>query len=197
MKQNFNVIISGVGGQGIITLLRIIAQAALIEKKDVKTSEIHGLAQRGGNVEAHIRFAKDVYSPLISPGEAGLILALEAQGVLKAINYADKKTVFLINDQILPIFGQKSLTKKIISTNLKKISKNVNFIEATKIAKEEIGNPVVAGVFMLSLAVFKNFLPLKPASLLKAVKEMVKPKYFEINKKTFELARSYAKKMEN
>ena len=84
-----------------------------------------------------------------------------------------------------------------IQDNLQKISKNVNFIEATKIAKEEIGNPVVAGVFILSLAVFKKFLPLKPASLLEAVKNIVRPKYFEINKKTFKLAKSYAEKMED
>jgi len=211
MEENFNIIISGVGGQGIITLLQIIAEAALIEKKDVKTSEIHGLAQRGGNVESHIRFGpstslrtgQKVYSPLVAPGEADLILALEAQGVLKAINYAGKKTVFLINDQILPILGQKSLSKKVILDNLKKISspsaslrtRNVNLIEATKIAKEEIGNPVVAGVFMLSLAVFKKFLPLKPASLLKAIKNIVRPKYFEINKKTFELAEEFCPKI--
>lgn len=195
MSKDFNIIICGTGGQGIITLLRIVAEAALIEGKDVKTSELHGLAQRGGSVETHIRFGSEVHSPLIIPGEADLILALEAQEALKASYYAGKQTIFLIDDQIFPVFDGKSLSKEVILTNLKKISRNVNLIEATRIAKEEIGNPVVAGVFLLSLSAFKKFLPLKPISILKAIKEVVRPKYFEINKKTFELTKSYAKKM--
>jgi len=194
MYKDFNIIISGIGGQGILTLLRIVVEAALIEGKDVKTSEIHGLAQRGGSVEAHIRFGPKIYSPLVLPGRADLILALETQEALKANHYASKQTILLINDQILPIYGQKPLSKKVILANLKKTSKNVNFIEATKIAKEEIDNPVVAGVFMLSFAAWKKILPLKPASILKAIKEVVRPKYFEINKKTFKLAQKKAGK---
>jgi indolepyruvate ferredoxin oxidoreductase beta subunit len=68
MEKGFNIILAGVGGQGIITLTRILAEAALIEKKEVRTSELHGLSQRGGSVETHIRFGKEIYSPLVRRG---------------------------------------------------------------------------------------------------------------------------------
>jgi len=60
-KKDFNLIIVGTGGQGLITLLQILAEAALIEGYEVKTSELHGLSQRGGSVEVHIRFGKKFF----------------------------------------------------------------------------------------------------------------------------------------
>jgi len=95
MNKPFNIIITGVGGQGVITLTQIIAEAALIEGKDVKTSELHGLSQKGGSVQTHIRFGKKVYSPLIAEGKADLILSLEIIEGLRKINYANSKTNFL------------------------------------------------------------------------------------------------------
>ena len=79
MKKDFNIIISGVGGQGIITLTRILTEAALIEKYDIKSSELHGRSQRGGSVESHIRFGRKIYSPLVKRGGSDLIISLEAQ----------------------------------------------------------------------------------------------------------------------
>ena len=75
--DNFNIIVNGVGGQGVITLLSLIAEAAFVEGYDIKSSELHGLSQRGGSVETHIRFGKKVNSPLIPNGKADLILSLE------------------------------------------------------------------------------------------------------------------------
>jgi indolepyruvate ferredoxin oxidoreductase beta subunit len=75
-KQEFNMIINGVGGQGLITLLKIISEAALVEGKDIRTSELHGLSQRGGSVEVYIRFGKKIWSPLVEKGKADLILSL-------------------------------------------------------------------------------------------------------------------------
>ena len=75
MKNNFNIIISGIGGQGIITLTRILAEAALLQGLDVKTSELHGLSQRGGSVETHIRFGRNIFSPLVRQGSADLIIS--------------------------------------------------------------------------------------------------------------------------
>ena len=88
-NKNFNIVIVGTGGQGLITLLQILAEAALIEKFDVKTSELHGLSQRGGSVEVHIRFGKKIHSPLVAQASADLILALEAQETLKASTFAN------------------------------------------------------------------------------------------------------------
>ncbi len=192
--DQFNIVICGVGGQGLITLTKILAKAALGENYEARTSELHGLSQRGGSVETHIRFGKKIYSPLVRQEGADLIISIEAQESLKACDYASKKTgtVFLVNEFLAPILGQKTISIKEISKNLKKFSKKTILVPATEIAKEELGNPVLAGIYLLSLASFKNLLPLKSSSILRAVKEIVPEKYFDLNKKTFELARKHA-----
>ncbi len=184
MKKDFNIVIVGTGGQGLITLLQIVAEAALVSGFDVKTSELHGLSQRGGSVEVHIRFGKKIYSPLVSQGKADLIIALEMQESLKATYFADTKTTFLINKQIIPIPLQKALSESQILTTLKKISKKIKVVEASG---------VTSGVYLLSLASFKNLIPLSPDAILKAIKKVIPKQYLELNKKTFELAKKHAK----
>ena len=188
-KKDFNIVITGVGGQGLITLLQILAEAVFSEGYEVRTSELHGLSQRGGSVEVHIRFGRKIYSPLISQGKADLILSLEMQEALKAAYFANPKTNFLVNEYIVPIPLQKTLSKEVIFKNLKKVSKNINVVPAEKICQEKLENSVVSGVYLLSLAVFKKLIPLKPDSLLKAIKKIIPEKYLELNLKTFELVK--------
>ena len=189
MKREFNIVIVGTGGQGLITLLQIIAEAAVTEGYDVKTSESHGLSQRGGSVEVHIRFGKKIYSPLVPQGEADLILGLEMQECLNAVHFSNSKTTFLINKYIVPIPLQKSVPEKIILENLKKFTGNIILIPAAEICQKEFGTNVVSGIYLLSFASFKNLIPLKSNSIIKAVKKIVPKKYFELNQKTFELAK--------
>jgi indolepyruvate ferredoxin oxidoreductase beta subunit len=187
--DQFNMLIAGTGGQGQITLLQILAEAALMEGYDVKTSELHGLAQRGGSVEVHFRFGKKVYSPLVSQGKADLILGLEMQEVLRAFPFANPKTIFLVNKQIISIPLVKNLTKEEILKNLKKISKKVISVPAAEICQKEFGTKVVAGVYLISLASFKKLIPLKPTSILKAIKKIIPEKHLELNLKAFNLAK--------
>ncbi len=189
--KQFNVVIVGVGGQGLITLLQILSTAAILEGFDVKTSELHGLSQRGGSVEVHIRFGKEVFSPLVPQGKADLILALEMQETLRASFYAGSQTAFLVNLHQITIPLQKNLSEIEVKENLKKVSKKIFFIPASQICQKEIGKEVVAGIFLISLAAFKNLLPLKPESILTTIKKIVPPKYFEINEKAFEISRNY------
>ena len=188
-KKDFNMIVVGTGGQGQITLLQIVARAALEEGYDVKTSELHGLSQRGGSVEVHLRFGRKIYSPLIPQGEADLILGLEMQECLNAVHFSNSKTTFLINKYIVPIPLQKSVPEKIILENLKKFTGNIILIPAAEICQKEFGTNVVSGIYLLSFASFKNLIPLKSNSIIKAVKKIVPKKYFELNQKTFELAK--------
>lgn len=194
MKKNigqFNIVIIGAGGQGLITLLEILTTAAKIEGYDIKTSELHGLSQRGGSVEVHVRFGKEIFSPLVSQGKADLILALETQESLRAVSYANPKTVFLVNKFNIPIPLQENLSEKEIFKNLKKVSQEVIEISATEIVKKELENTVVAGVFMVSLAAFKKLIPFESDSILKAIEKAIPQKYLDLNKKTFELAKNY------
>lgn len=191
MTQTFNIVIVGTGGQGLITLLQILAEAALLEGFDVRTSELHGLSQRGGSVEVHIRFGKKIHSPLVAQGKADLILGLEIQECLKARQFANPKTKFLINDCIVPIPEQRSVSKIKILQALKSWTKHISIVPAVEICEKELGNKVVAGVYLLSLAAFKNLIPIEPNSILQGIKKIVPQKYLELNKKTFELAKAH------
>ncbi len=192
-KKNFNIIISGVGGQGLITITKILAKAALIDGFDVKTSELHGLSQRGGSVETAIRFGSKVDSPLIRQGGADLIISLELQEALRACYYAskDSKTTFLINDLIKPIPGTKKPDKSQVLKQLKGFSDKIALVPATNICKKELNKEVLAGIYLISLAVLKGLIPLKAFSVLKAAKKIVPEKYLELNLQTFKLAQSY------
>lgn len=193
MKKNkleeFNIVIVGTGGQGLITLLQILAESALIEGYDVRTSELHGLSQRGGSVEVHIRFGKKVFSPLVSQGKANLIISLEAQEVLRSLNYASKETSFLVNNFFIPIPEEKLLKIEEITKIIKKISSKLNIIPASDICQKKLENNVVAGIYLLGYASFNKLILLKPNSILKAIKKIIPEKFLELNLKAFNLAK--------
>lgn len=187
--KKFNMIISGVGGQGLITLLQIVSEAALASGYDVKSSELHGLSQRGGSVEVHIRFGKKIYSPLIVRGKADLILALESQEALSSANFASASSVFLINKYRTSTLAESVSEEKVVQ-NLKKITKDVVLLPATEICQKEVGSGVTAGIYLLSYASFKNFISLNPKAVLKGIKTVIPKKYLELNLKTFNLAKN-------
>lgn len=188
MRKNFNIVISGTGGQGLITLTIIIAEAALIEGYDVKTSELHGLSQRGGSVQTHIRFGDKVYSPLVSFGKADLILGLEITETLRNISYANPKTIFLVNK--VQLFYPGSLSEEKIIKKLNSLFKGKkHLISASEICKKELGREVVSGIYLLSYAAHKKLIPIKPPSVLEAISKIVPEKYFDLNKQAFELAK--------
>lgn len=194
--KDFNIIVTGVGGQGLITLLKIISETALAEDYNLAASELHGLSQRGGSVEVHFRFGKEICSPLVRQGGANLIISLEVQEALRACRYGSKeaKTIFILNNFLSPILGSKKRpsTKNILK-DLQKFSQNAILIPANQILQKEIGTSVTAGIFLLLYASFKDLIPLKPNSILKAMKKVIPEKYLEINLKTLELAKKYAK----
>lgn len=191
-KDDFNIIIAGTGGQGLITLLKIIAQAAFDEGYDVKTSELHGLSQRGGSVEVHIRFGKGkVYSPLVKRGGANLIISLEAQEALRVAYFASKEagTIFLINEFFIPVSEQKMPTIKEISDSLKDFSKKTIIVSASDICQKALGQNVTAGIYLLGYSSFKNLLPLNPERMISAIKKIIPANFLELNLKSFELAK--------
>jgi len=187
--EQFNMMIVGTGGQGLITLLQIISEAAVLEGYDIKTSELHGLSQRGGSVEVHIRFGKKIFSPMVAQGKADLVLALEEQEALNGLYFSNPKTIFLINQFIVPIPLKKSLSEAEILLQLKKETKNIHLVPADKICQEKLGNSVVSGVYLISLAAFNNFMPLSSLSIQKAIKKLMPERYLELNLKAFELAK--------
>jgi indolepyruvate ferredoxin oxidoreductase beta subunit len=186
--KTFNCVIVGTGGQGLITLLEILAEAAVESGLDVKTSELHGLSQRGGSVEVHIKFGKKVFSPLVEAKKADLIVGLEMQECLKAAYFAGPQTQYLINKTEVMIPGKPLPAEDEIIGNLKKFTKKIEVINADEICKQELGSAAVSGVYLLCLAAFKNLIPLSPDAMLAAIKSSVAPRHLELNIKTWELA---------
>ena len=89
--KKFNIVVSGLGGQGIITLAKLLTKAAFLQSKDVKMSELHGLSQRMGHAESHVVFGNKIYSSLVNQGDADLIIALEPLEALRVCHFASKK----------------------------------------------------------------------------------------------------------
>jgi len=186
MEKNFNIIIKGVGGQGIVTLVAIIDQAAFLEGYDIKSSELHGLSQREGSVEAHIKFGRKVYSPLVYKGQADLIIGQELLEGLRSIGLAGSQTKFLIDTFYLPFIG--SAKEQEVLDELNKLPKdNLILVKASEICREKLGKEVVSSVYLLGYAVNKKLMPLKKEFVLRALKNVIPEKYLDLNIKAFEI----------
>jgi indolepyruvate ferredoxin oxidoreductase beta subunit len=96
-----NILLVGVGGQGIILASEIMADVFMEAGYDVKKSEVHGMAQRGGSVSTHVRFGPKVYSPLIKEGEADIFMAFEELEALRYLSYLSPDPTILLNEQRL------------------------------------------------------------------------------------------------
>ena len=169
-----------------MTLLKVLSEAAFVGGFDVKTSELHGLSQRGGSVSVYIRFGDKVYSPLVPQGQANLIIALEQQEALNGLYFANKETVFLVNQYETPTMAQ-SASQTEIEAELRKITKQVNFLPASEMCQKELSIEVVSGIYLLGYAVYHNFLPIKPEIIKEAIKKTMPEKYLDINFKALEL----------
>lgn len=185
MTNNFNIILTGVGGQGIVTLLQIIDEAAFVQGYQVRSSELHGLSQRGGSVEAHIRFGEKVNSPMVLNGGADLIIALEATEGLRESAKAGGQTRFLVNEYFLPVIGFPP--KEEIISQLKKIKAELHLVPASEECKNKLENEVVCTLYLLGYAIARNLLPLKKEYVLRAIKNIIPKKYLDLNINAFEL----------
>jgi len=188
--DQFNIILAGVGGQGLITLGAIIAHAARIDGHKVRMSELHGLSQRSGSVTMQLRFGKKIHSPLILKNQADLVIALEAIEASRTTSFADKsKTTYLINDFIIysPAFvGKKTPSVRQSVNIIEDFAKKIILLKATEKMRTELGFDVFAGIYLVSKAICDGELPITQESLLKAIR-LVVPRRLDLNIKAFKL----------
>jgi len=102
VSEPTSILIVGVGGQGILLASRLLASAAIRAGRDVKLSEVHGMAQRGGSVVTHVRLGARVYSPIIEMGAADFIVAFEKLEALRWLPYARPGATVIVNDLAIP-----------------------------------------------------------------------------------------------
>jgi indolepyruvate ferredoxin oxidoreductase beta subunit len=190
MSGSYDIMIVGIGGQGTILASNILGEACLIEGRNVKGAESHGMAQRGGSVESHIRI-DGMFGPLIPPGGADLLISFDLLEALRYSHYLKNGGNMVVNRHlVLPtiVFTQNlpAPTSDEIIEELKKHT--LCLFDADKMA-EDAGSPLSQNVVMLGAA--SPSIPLKPESLLDAVKRLVPKKTIDINLKAFELGRKY------
>ncbi len=190
MKTSGNILFSGVGGQGILLASELTAYAQLAAGFDVKKSEVHGMAQRGGSVEAHLRYGEKVYSPLIDPGTADILVAFEILEAARYLPYLHKDSAVIVNTQkILPpsVALGKAQYPDTILDELRARHINVVAIDAFAVA-QQVGELRTANVIMVGA--MSNFLAVDPAVFLQAIDSAVKKPFRDMNKKAFAAGRA-------
>ena len=192
--MKFDLMLTGVGGEGVLTTGVIIARAANIEGHYVRGVQLHGLAQRGGTIPTFVRFGdeKEISSPGIMQANADLILSFEPLEAVRATFYARKeKTTFIINNHpYIPIYANldkipyPDLDK--ILKKVKPFAKDIHVFDTNNIAKKKFGNVIFGNTILVGIAVGKGLLPLKEESLRESIKITV-PRGIEKNLEAFEL----------
>ncbi len=183
MKEVKNILFIGVGGQGTILASKILSEGLLRNGYDVKMSEVHGMAQRGGSVTTQVRFGEKVYSPLIEKGKADAIVAFEKSEALRALPYLKEGGHLIVNDyEIHPVPVLIGLEKYPEGVNavLKDTVENTVIVKAAEIAKE-LGNMKAQNVVLLG-ALLKA-LDIKEVNWEEVVASLVPVKAIELNKK--------------
>ena len=192
MKKD--IIISGVGGQGILTIAAIIGTAALNENLQLKQAEVHGMSQRGGDVQSHLRLSSEnIASDLIPEGKADLVISIEPLESLRYVNMLNKKTGWLISS-MNPVNNIKNYPP--LEQVLHEIWKFPQYItiDSEKVAKEQ-GSIKTANIVVLGAS--SPFLDLKIESFEKAIESVFSRKgeeMIKMNLKAFRAGREYAEK---
>ncbi len=182
-----NIILTGVGGQGVITAANIVGKAAVKAKMNVYTSEVHGMAQRGGSVYCTVRIG-DVSNPLIPYGRADVILSMEPIEALRWISYANKHTKIITDiTPVIPftvtITGESYPKLEDVFEELRENSE-LYTIDALDIAKKS-GDIIVKNIVMLGALAGIDILPFPSDILLDTILETVPDKYRDMNEKAF------------
>lgn len=193
-----NVLIVGVGGQGVIMVSKVLAMLCQNHGYEVKQSEVHGMAKRGGGVFSHVRFGSSVWSPTIPEGEADVLLALEWAEALRWINFMNPETGTFIADtqRIVPPFACRARGRGEDATyspqSPEEIMEQVRAgyaMDATSIA-DGLGNHKAANTVLLGA--LSNSLEFSVEAWLEVIRAFVPPKSIDINMAAFAAGREWA-----
>jgi len=191
-----NVVIAGVGGQGVILFATTLANAALMSDLDVSVSEIHGMAQRGGSVVSQVRIGRKVYSPTIAEGRADVIVGLEPLEALRSIAFSNERTLALLNTRrIIPttalLHGPKyPETEKIIEI-FEKFCGSVLAIDALDLAKR-CGSTRAQNMVLLGALAGLGALPIASEAFAKGIAASVPRRAVGRNLEAFKLGAEFA-----
>ena len=194
MKKVKNVLLSGVGGQGIILASKVLSVGLIEAGFDVKMSEVHGMAQRGGSVTTQVRFGEKVYSPIIGLGQADIIVAFEKMEGGKWLEYLKTDGKMVINDYKIPsapiLTGSVQYPEGIIKEIKSKI-KDVTVVDGPVLAKE-VGNVKTMNIAIMG-SLIKALELDKVINWEEVIAKVVKEKFVDVNIKAFNLGMAQVK----
>ena len=198
--MRYNILLAGVGGQGLMLMSGVIGEACVDSNLKVVTSEQHGLAQRSGSISAHIRIG-DVYSPLIPYGSADMIISMEAMEALRNIEYLKPGGTVITSSRLLhPVIETSTIVNKRsenlpyvtleqITEQIGKVTENIKILDAQELAKEA-GNPRTENTILLGAASATENFPIPREAIIKAIRKTVPERTIEVNLKAYELGYS-------
>jgi len=197
MKE-FNIVLAGVGGQGILLAAEILGTAAIKEGLNVRVSELHGMAQRGGAVVSNVRIGEKVLAPTVLDGQADVLLGFEPLETLRNLKFASEKALVIMSDEKIPPTELAAKMMKYpsmeeIVEKIHRFTKNVTVVEAAKLAKKA-GNILAQNVVLIGALAATGKMPVKTESIMKALRELVPSKQLDINVKAFKLGYECVKK---
>ena len=187
--QTKNIMIVGVGGQGTLITSRILGGIARLAGYDVKVSEVHGMAQRGGSVVTYVRYGDSVAEPLVEEGQADILIAFERLEAMRYIHFLKKDGVLVLNDQridpVTVLTGAFDYPEDIVDKM--KTRRNVVSIDARsaaiKIGNARVFNSIIVGLVAKNLEFTKE-------AWLEVIEQTVPPKMIDMNKEAFLLGYS-------
>ena len=181
-----NIMIVGVGGQGTLLTSRILGGITIDAGYDVKLSEVHGMAQRGGSVVTFVRYGEQVAEPIVEEGQADVLIAFEQLEALRYAHFLKPDGVIIANDQRIDpmpvVIGAAEYPEHILEDLSKKYK--VITVDAMSEAKK-LGNSRVFNVIVLGITA--KHMDFSKEDWMKVIEKTVKPKTIEINKRAFEV----------
>jgi len=199
--KEFSVYMAGVGGQGLVLLSNVMGSACASAGIRALTGEQHGLSQRSGSINVHMRIGEEIQSPLIPIGGADAILALEALEALRYVEYLRPGGVVLMSSRVQhPVVETKEhvrdktavyMSAEDVEKRMSEVTDKIALIDALGIANKA-GNPLTENVVMLGAITTLEDFPVPVDALKKSVAENVPPKAVDVNLKAFDMGKEAA-----
>ena len=182
-----SVMIVGVGGQGSLLASKLLGRLLVDEGYDVKVSEVHGMSQRGGSVVTYVRFGDKVYSPIVTDGEADIIIAFEKLEAARYARYLKKEGRIVVNTQQIdhmPVIIGAAQYPVTVLEELTEKGLQVESLDALSLA-EQAGSSKAVNIVLMGRAA--KYFDIPYERWMAAIENTVAPKFIEMNKKAFDL----------
>lgn len=184
--MNKNILLCGVGGQGIVLTSKLTAAAAMDKGYQVMSAETIGMAQKGGSVFSFLRIGDEIYSPMFGEGSADIMIAFEPAEAVRMLPYLKKDGTVIVNTRpVMPVTAvlkSSDYTGTEMLEYLRRNVENLIVVDGDK-ACREIGSPKVLNMFMLGAAIRSGALPFTIDDAASAMERSVRPQFVEMNKK--------------